>query len=231
MILTGTLINTAAVIIGSTVGLVFRSKIQPRFIDAIFNGMGVFTLALGTGMALKMAQPLIVIFSLILGVLLGEAAQLDVRLEKLTARFKKEEATKNNQFAQGLIFSFLLFCVGSMTLLGTLEEGLGNPPTLLYTKSLMDGFSSIAIAAAFGSGVLFTAIPLFIFQASLTLMAASIKEVLTDAIMTDLTAVGGLIIIALGLSILNIKQLKVVNMLPSLVIVLVLYQLYPLLNF
>lgn len=230
MILTGTIINTAAVVVGSTIGLAFRSKIQPRFIDAIFNGMGVFTLALGTGMAIKMEQPLIVIFSLILGVLLGEATKLDKRLEALTARFKKEEAGSTNQFAQGLIFSFLLFCVGSMTLLGTLEEGLGNPPTLLYTKSLMDGFSSIAIAAAFGSGVLFTAIPLFIFQASLTLMAASIKAVLTEAMITDLTAVGGLMIIALGLSILNIKQLKVINMLPSLVIVLVLYQFYPFLN-
>lgn len=230
MIITGTIINTAAVVVGSTIGLVFRSHIQQRFIEAIFNGMGIFTLALGTGMALKMAQPLIVIFSLILGVLSGEYFKLDSRLEKFTARFKKESSTSTNQFSQGLIFSFILFCVGSMTLLGTLEEGLGNTPTLLYTKSLMDGFSSIAIAAAFGNGVLFTAIPLFIFQASLTLMASTLKNALSDALITDLTAVGGLIILALGLSILNLKQLKVVNMLPSLVIVLVLYKLYPLLN-
>ncbi len=118
-----------------------------------------------------------------------------------------------------MVTAFLLFCMGSMTILGAFEEGLGNPPNLLLAKSVMDGFSSLALAASLGVGVLFSAIPLLMYQGGLTLFTSSLHRFLTEAMMQELTSVGGILLIGLGIHILEIKKLRILNLLPSLVVI------------
>jgi hypothetical protein len=122
-----------------------------------------------------------------------------------------------SRFAEGLVTAFLLFCMGSMTVLGAIEEGLGGRPNLLAAKSVLDGFASLALAASLGVGVLFSVIPLLIYQGGLTLLAGSLHAVMSDVVVNEVSAAGGLILIGLGITILEIKQLKVLNMLPALV--------------
>ena len=144
---------------------------------------------------------------------------------------KRKLKSGNDNFAEGFITAFLIFCMGSLSVLGAIEEGLGGKPNLLLTKSLMDGFSSMALASALGAGVLFSVIPLFLFQGSLTLGASYISEILTDPIVAELSAVGGILLIGLGITLLEVKKVRIMNMLPALIVVVILAKyLTPLLD-
>lgn len=215
----GTLVNFGAVIIGSTIGLIIHRNLPKRYVRLVFQIMGLFTLVLGFKMALAGQQLLIMIFSLILGGLLGEVLKIEDWINSLGDRVKRLTKSKSDSFSEGLITAFLLFCVGSMTILGAIEEGMGGNPELLLIKSLMDGISSIALTVAFGIGVLFSAIPLLIFQGGLTLLAAQAGEFIDPVVITEVTAVGGVILIGLGINLLEIKKIKVVNLLPAMLIV------------
>ena len=216
----GTFVNVVAVIVGSLVGLAFHSKVPQRFIDTAFNGIGVFTLVLGIGMALKSNNQLFMVFSIIIGSIIGEFLDLDKRLNNLSEKLKVKLKSNDANFTDGLITAFLLFCMGSMTILGAIEEGINANAELLMTKSTMDGFASIALASTLGVGVLFSVVPLLIYQGGLTLLAAQLQDYLSEAMITEISAVGGLLLIALGLNILEIKKIKVTNMLPSLLIII-----------
>ncbi len=213
----GTLVNTGTVILGSAIGLLVNNRLPEKYTKIVFNALGVFTLYLGFKMALEGKQLLYIIFSLILGALTGEALRLEERTNRLSERLKTRLKIKNQLFTEGLITAFLMFCMGSMTILGAMEEGFGNPPNLLLTKSVMDGFSSIALSSAMGLGVMFSSIPLLLYQGGLTLLAAQLKEVLTPEVIAELTATGGILLIALGINILEIKKIKVLNLTPALV--------------
>jgi uncharacterized membrane protein YqgA involved in biofilm formation len=177
-------------------------------------------------MAVEMNHILIVVSSLALGSLLGEWIGLERGAGRLGNLLKHRFRIGNDKFSEGLVTAFLLFCVGSMTILGTIQEGTGGSPDLLYTKSLMDFFSSILLASAFGVGVALSALPLFLFQASLTLLAGYAGNFFTDEIILGLTSVGGIMLIGLGINILEIKKIRVMNMLPSLVIVVLLIWIF-----
>jgi len=222
----GTFVNFGAVIIGSTIGLIIHRNLPKRYVQLVFQIMGLFTLVLGFKMALEGQQLLIMIFSLILGGLLGEVLKIEDWINSLGDRVKRLTKSKNDSFGEGLITAFLLFCVGSMTILGAIEEGMGGNPELLLIKSLMDGISSIALTVAFGIGVLFSAIPLLIFQGGLTLLAAQAGEFIDPVVITEVTAVGGVILIGLGINLLEIKKIKVVNLLPAMLIVPLLMELF-----
>lgn len=155
----GTIVNIVAIAIGSTIGLLIRSKLPPRLFEIVFQVLGLFTLFLGLKMALETQRIIYVVFSLLIGGLLGELLQIEKRIDYLADILKKIIPGDNSRFQEGLITSFLLFCIGSMTIMGAIEEGLNNNPELLFTKSLMDGFSSIALSSAMGIGVLFSVIP------------------------------------------------------------------------
>ena len=145
--------------------------------------------------------------------------KIDEWINSLGDKVKRLTKSKNDSFTEGLITAFLLFCVGSMTILGAIEEGMGGKPELLLIKSLMDGISAIALTVAFGIGVLFSAIPLLIFQGGLTLIASFAGEFINPVYITEITATGGVILIGLGLNLLEIKKIKVVNLLPAMLIV------------
>ncbi len=223
----GTLVNVAAVIAGSSVGILFKSRLPDRFIKIFFQVIGLFTLYLGISMALKSTHVLQMVFSLILGAIVGEGLHLDHGLEKLADKMKKRFKSKNERFSDGLLTAFLLYCMGSLTILGAMEEGMTGDPHLLFVKSLMDGVSSIALASGLGIGVLFSAIPLLIFQGGITLLAMWLGDFFPVVMVTELSAVGGILLLGLGIDILGIKKIKVINMLPALVVIVILIWLFP----
>lgn len=215
----GTLVNTAAVIVGGAIGLLLKKNMPQRITTIYFQAVGLFTLAIGISMVVKMDHILIVVASMALGSLLGEWLNIEAGAEKLSEYLKKKFRIGSDKFSEGLITAFLLFCIGSMTILGTIQEGTGGSSDLLFTKSLMDFFSAILLASAFGFGVIISAIPLFIFQTILTLIAMYAGRLFTPEIIQGLTSVGGILLIGLGINILEIKKLRIMNMLPALVVV------------
>ncbi len=222
----GTLVNTAAVIGGGVIGLLLKKRMPERITTIYFQAIGLFTLAIGASMAVEMQHILIVVSSLAIGSLLGEWIDIEQGAERLSSRIKHRFRIGSEKFSEGLVTAFLLFCVGSLTILGTIQEGTGGSPDLLYTKSLMDFFSAILLASAFGVGVALSAVPLFLFQASLTLLAGYAGSFFTKDIILGLTSVGGILLIGLGINILGIQKIRVMNMLPSLVVVALLLWLF-----
>ena len=224
--ITGTLINAAAVIIGSLIGLLFHARLPQRYTDILFQAIGLFTIVLGISMALKAELWILVILSLIIGAIVGEALHLDRFFDQLAGRLGKYFGIGSGRFNEGLLTSFLLFCMGSMTILGAIEEGLGGKPELFYIKSLMDGISSIALASGLGLGVLFSVVPLFLYQAGLTVLAAQFGSFMPELMITGISATGGVILVGLGLNLLKITQLRILNLLPSLVVLVLVTFLY-----
>ena len=218
----GTLVNVLTVLIGSTLGLLFHKSLPDKIIKPVFQVIGLFTLALGTSMAIKSEAILLMIFSLVIGTIIGSIFDLNEKFQKLSDVLQKRIKSKNEKFTEGLITAFLLFCMGSMTILGAFEEGLGGKPNLLLAKSVLDGFASMALSSAMGIGVLFSVVPLLIFQGGLTLLVTLLEQYFTEPMINELTATGGILLLGLGLNILDLKKIKILNMLPSLVIIVIL---------
>ena len=162
------------------------------------------------------------IFAMLLGGISGELLGLEQRLERggewLKAKLKSQDAG----FTQGLVTAFLIFCIGPLTIIGSLNEGLGQGHSLLFAKSILDGFMSIALASTFGIGVLFSVLPLMIFQLGISGLGWLVGDVVSAVVVNQLTAVGGLLILGLGLNILGLTKLRVLNLLPALVVVVLL---------
>ncbi len=222
----GTFINAGAIIVGSLIGLLFHSRIPKKYIQIIFQGIGLFTLFVGIAMALKTNNYLVLVFSIVLGSIIGTLLNFENQINGFSGWIKKKIKTEDSKFTDGLVSAFLLYCMGSMTILGAFEEGLGNHPNLLLAKSLMDGISSIALTAGLGIGVMFSVVPLLIYQGALTFLAQLLNDRVSSVYINELSAVGGLMLIGMGLNILDITRIKVVNMLPALVIVLVLVWIF-----
>ncbi len=220
--MTGTLVNAGAIILGTLIGMLIKTKLPKKLVAILFQAIGLFTILLGVKMALEMQEFLMVIGSLVVGSIIGELLGLEKGLEKFSAWLKLKIKTKNEKFSDGLITAFLLYCMGPLTILGAIDEGMNSNPQLLLMKSLMDGFSSIALASALGVGVGFSAIPLLIYQGGITLFASSLTTFFTESMIRELSAVGGVLLIGLGINILEIKKLRILNMIPALVIIAVL---------
>lgn len=218
----GTLVNVGAILVGSAIGLMLHTKLPKKVITIIFQAMGLFTLLLGAQMALKMEYLLLGIGSLVLGSIIGEWIGLEKYMNRFSEWVKRKAKLKNEKFSDGLITAFLLYCMGSLTILGAIEEGMNSNPDLLLMKSLMDGVSSVALASALGIGVGFSAIPLLIYQGGITLLAGSVGDFFKDSIINELSAVGGILLIGLGINILEIKKLRILNMIPALIIIIIL---------
>jgi uncharacterized membrane protein YqgA involved in biofilm formation len=215
----GTLVNTVAIIAGGTIGLILKKKMPERVTIIYFQAVGLFTLAIGISMVVKMEDILIVVGSLAVGSLLGEWLNIEAGAERMSNYLKHRFRIGSEKFSEGLVTAFLLFCIGSMTIVGTIQEGTGGSPDLLYTKSLMDFFSAMLLASAFGFGVVVSALLVFVFQGALTLLAMYAGSFFTNEIILGLTSVGGILLIGLGFNILEIKKIRIMNMLPALVIV------------
>ena len=222
----GTLVNAGAVIAGGIIGMLLNKSLHDRYKTIYFQAVGLFTMAIGISMVYNMQHILIVVGSLAVGSLLGEWMNLEKGAERVSRYLKTKFRIGNDRFSEGLITAFLLYCIGSMTILGAIQEGTGGSSDLLLTKSLMDGFSSILLASAFGVGVIASAVPLLIFQGGLTLLAMYASSFFSPQIIQGLTSVGGILLIGLGINILEIKRLRIMNMLPALLVVVLLLYLF-----
>ncbi len=214
----GSVLNAAAIVLGGLAGLLLHSRLSQRFITITFQGLGLFTLFLGFLMAQRTQSVLIMVFSIVGGSLLGEWFDLDKRLNRLAEWTKAKIRSKNEKFTEGFVAASLLFCVGSMAILGAIEEGMGEYPRLFITKSFMDLMASAAMGAYLGAGVVFSAFPVLVYQGSLTLLAEGVQRVMSPQVIEEVSAVGGLMLLGIGLAILEIKRVKVINMLPALLL-------------
>lgn len=217
----GVIVNTLTVLIGSTIGLLCKKGIPDRLSDAIMKAIGLCTLAIGITGVLSGENTLVLIISMVLGVLIGELLDLDGKVNRLVekAASKTAGAGKAAQISQGFITACLLFCIGAMTIVGSLNAGLKGDQEMLFTKSLLDFISSIMLSATLGIGVLFSAVFVLVFQGAIVLLAGLLEPLLSASAIAELTCCGSLMILALGLNILGITKLKVINYLPALVIV------------
>lgn len=218
--MTGVLVNVATVLLGSTVGLLFKKGISKKYTDAVMTGIGLCTVLIGVQGMLKGENALVSIISMVLGAIVGTAVDIDKRLNAagdfLSEKLRKGDGDKVS-IAEGFVTASLLFCVGAMTIVGSLDSGLRGDHSMIFTKSVLDLFSSMMLSASLGVGVIFAAIFVFIFQGGLVLLAGVLEPVLNAAAISEITCVGSLMILALGLNLIGIGKFKVANYLPALV--------------
>lgn len=212
----GSLINAVAIVAGACLGMLLGSRLPERIRQIVFQGLGLCTMVIGLKMALTMNNALVVIFSIVGGGILGEIIGIENGLMRMADALKKRIRTGNPRFTEGFVGASVMFCVGSMAILGPFDEGLRGDTTILMTKSILDGFFTIGFAAAMGLGVLFSAVPVFIYQGLLTIFAGFLQPYLSAPIMVELTATGGILILGIGINIMEIKKIPLANMLPAL---------------
>ncbi len=221
--MTGTLINVATVFIGGTIGLLFGARLPERVQTTVVAGLGLFTAAIGVQMFGESANPIIALGSVLVGGILGEWMQIEAALQRfggwLERRFTRGEDEQSSRFIRGFLTASLVFCIGPMTILGSIQDGLTGDYRLLAIKSVLDGFAALAFASSLGVGVLFSIIVILGYQGGLSLLAAQAQAFITEPMMAEMTAVGGLLLLGIAVSSLwEIKLIRVGNFLPALVI-------------
>ena len=219
----GTLVNFSAIIIGSIIGLLLKNGVPEKLSNTIMQGLGLCVLLIGISGAIKGSNVLLIIISVVIGGFIGELIDLDNLLQKLGDKIENRFKGNGVKISEGFVTASLLFCVGSMAIVGALQSGLEGNHKILFAKSMLDGISSIIFASSLGIGVLLSAFSVLIYQGAITLAASLLKGVLIQSVVTEITAVGSLLIIGLGFNILNITKIKVANLLPS-VFIPIIYQ-------
>ena len=231
--MTGTLINITTVLIGGALGLIFGSRLPERVRKTVVAGLGLFTAAIGVQMFLETENPIIVLGSILGGGILGEWWRIEDGLSSLGGfleeRFSKRksnhleasasqgESASRERFIRGFLTASLVFCVGPMTILGSIQDGLTGDYSLLAIKSVLDGFASLAFASTLGVGVLFSSLTVLVFQGGISLLAAQAQALITPTMMNEMTAAGGLLLLGLSISsLLELKPIRVGNFLPAL---------------
>lgn len=226
----GTFVNALAIIAGSLTGLLFSRGIPEHYKVTVQNGVGLSVVLIGVKSALVADNLLVVIISIVIGAICGELARIENRLEQLGNFLEKQVATGNGgtgegSFAKGFVTASLVFCVGSMAIVGSLESGLTGNHQTLFAKSVLDGVTSIIFASTMGLGVIFSAAAVFVYQGAITLTAVFMKAFLVAATIEEMTSTGGLLILAIGLNMLGITRIRVGNMLPAIFMPLIYYAL------
>jgi uncharacterized membrane protein YqgA involved in biofilm formation len=221
--MTGTTINVIAVVLGGTLGAVMGDRLPDRFRQIIMQALSLVVLALAIDMSLQTNQILVVLGAILMGVLLGEWWDLDKRLNQvgvwLESRARRYPILTRGNFTRGFVASSLIICVGPLAILGAIQDGLSGDYTLLAIKSTMDFFVTMALGAAFGMGVAFSALSILIVQGGITLSASLVESLMTETMIAELSATGGVMLLGLGISMLEIKRIKVANFLPALLFV------------
>jgi len=218
--LLGTIVNTFAIIFGGILGLLFGHALPEKMKRTVIQGIGLSVLLIGGSMALQTKNPLVVISSLVLGGILGEWIDIELRLQHLGEWLERKFAKKGQEsgFTKAFVTASLIYCVGAMAIMGSLESGLTGNNNILFAKSMLDGITAIVFASSMGIGVLASAIPVLIYQGAITLAAGLLQGVLSTPVIAEMSATGGLLIVGIGINILEIKEIKVGNLLPSIFI-------------
>jgi uncharacterized membrane protein YqgA involved in biofilm formation len=233
--MTGTLLNVIAILVGGAFGVFLGGRLPDRLRQTVMNGLGLFVLAIGVQMFLKTQNSLIVLASLVVGILLGEWWQveegirrmgrwLEARVAPAQDREKNSTGVNNstvdqNRFVRGFFTASLLFCVGPIAILGSIQDGLSGNYQLLAVKSVLDGFAAVAFASSLGVGVLFSALPILVYQGGVSLLATQIQPLVSEAMMTEMTATGGVLLMAIAIgNLLELRPIRSGNFLPALLV-------------
>ncbi|MCT4597160.1 MAG: DUF554 domain-containing protein [Vallitalea sp.] len=221
----GTVVNVSTIVTGSVVGSLLKKGIKEKYRNTITQALGLVAISLGITWIVQNVsgnkEPLLFIISLVVGGFLGEVIDIEERVNKLSNRLKKDNSGKN--LIDGLTTAILLFCVGTLSIIGPLESALKSDNTLLYTNALLDGVTSLILASTFGIGIMISGIVLFFWQGSIYLSASIIAPYITEEILSQISIIGGILILSTGLNILEIKKIKTLNLLPSLLIPAIYY--------
>jgi uncharacterized membrane protein YqgA involved in biofilm formation len=215
----GTIINAVAIIIGGALGLLFRKGFPERIAQTTLKVLGLLTIVIGMNMALQSQELIMVLVSLVIGAVIGEWIDIEDRLERFGKWLEKKLHFTEGSPAKGFIYASLLFCVGSMAIVGSITDGLKGDHSILMTKAIMDGIISIPFAASMGIGVLGSAVPVLMYQGSLTLLAWKLQSLFTPTMVGELTSIGGVIVIGIGVNILGLQKIKVGNFIPALILI------------
>ncbi len=211
----GALVNGLAVALGAALGLVFGARMPEKMRELVFQGLGLCIIVLGMQSALKGTDALLTIASIVGGSIIGELLHIEDWLTRLGDRIKAMVGSSNPRFTEGLVNGSLLFCIGAMGILGSIEEGLRGVRDIVYAKSIIDFFAAIILAASLGIGVVFSGVSVFIYQGIFVLLANVLVGLITEPLMVQLSATGGIIMIAIGLNVIECTKIRIGNMLPS----------------
>ena len=216
----GAIVNSAVIIIASLIGLVIGQRIPERFNTSIMQGIGLVVLTIGISGAIKGEDTLVLILSMVFGIIIGEMLKIDYRVNRLvnqlTTRMKHQE--NNNQISEAFLTATMLFCIGSLAIIGSLESGLTGDNSMLYMKSVLDGISSLLFSSTLGIGVMLSSVPVLIYQGGLILFAQLLAPLLNDAVILEMTTVGSVLLIGMGLNMLGITEFKIMNFVPAIFI-------------
>ena len=217
----GTLVNVAAIIAGSLVGLIFRGRISEKYNKTIIQAISLGVILIGLKSAFKCNDFILIIISLALGSLLGELCKIEYRIENAGTWLEKKFSKKGGSFAEGFVTTSLLYCVGAMAIVGSLESGLTGNHNTLFAKSTLDGIGYIIFSSTIGIGVLFSSVSVLLYQGTITLAAVYVKPFLVPEVISQMSSVGGLLIVGIGINMLGENKIKVGNMLPAVFIPLI----------
>lgn len=217
----GTFINAGVIVAGGLIGMLLGNRLPERIRLIVFQGLGLCTLSIGMQMTFQTTNPLYMVGSILVGAVIGEALRLEDGLARAGEAVKRSLRSGNARFTDGFVAATLLFCIGSMAIIGPLQEGLEGDRTIVLTKSMLDFFAAIALGAAYGSGVMFSALPIIVYQGSITLFADVLRPWISDMLRAEITAVGGIMIVGIGINLLDLKKIRLSNLLPALVVVII----------
>lgn len=218
MCMTGVFVNVIAIIVGGTIGLFLNKGLNENVKTVIMQGIGLSVLVIGIAGALETNDFLLIVLSLVLGGLIGALLKIEERLDRVGNKIERSFKNENNGFAKGFVWATLIYCIGAMAIVGSLEAGIEGSNTTLYIKALLDGVTAIIFAATLGFGVIFSSISVLIYQGAIVLLGFQIEPYLTDIMVTEMSAVGSVLIMGIGINILEIKRIHVGDMLPAIMI-------------
>lgn len=222
----GTIVNSLAIIIGGLVGFLFKNVMSKRLSESLLKASAMAVLAVGIKLTLEGSNLTLLIISLIIGTFIGELIDIESRLDKLGNSIEGKIKNKESNITQGFVSCTLIFCVGSMAIVGSIQSGLTGNHEILFSKALLDGIISTTMAVSMGIGVAFSSISVFIYQGTITLLAQLLQSVLHDLVVYEMTSIGGVLIMAISLNFLEIKRIKVGNMLPAIFIPIIYYMIF-----
>ncbi|OAT79477.1 DUF554 domain-containing protein [Desulfotomaculum copahuensis] len=211
----GTITNVAAIVAGTVLGCLLQKGIPGPVKKTVMQGISLTIVLIGLQMAMQTKSPLIVIVSMVLGGITGEMINIEKRLNQAGCYLEKRLGGNGNGIARAFVASSLIYCVGAMAVVGSIQDGLTGQPATLFAKSMLDGTTAIFFASTMGVGVIFSAIPVLLYQGGITLGAALLKGILSPPVIAEITATGGLLIVGIGINMLGIKEIKVGNLLPA----------------
>ena len=217
----GTIVNSIAIILGALLGIIIKKGMKEKYKTTVMDGIGLSVVIIGIMGGIESNNIILIIASIVVGSIVGEMIDIDSKLENLGQNMERKFGKGDSNFSKGFVTASLVYCIGAMAIVGALESGLTGNHETLFAKSILDGITAIIFSSTFGIGVAFAAIPVFIYQGIITLLANSAKDLLTTNVINEMSAVGGILILAIGINILGIKKIKVANMLPSIIIPLI----------